>query len=281
MTRCGRWLLLCSIMKIRGALVLITGASGGIGAATAREMAAAGANLILLARTESKLEAVAVEIRNAGGQAHVYPCDLGDSDAVTATAERIKAEVGVPDVLINNAGAGRWLAVEETEPSEAISMMSAPYFAAFFATRAFVEDMIRRGSGRIANVNSPMAYLVIPGATGYTASRCALRGFNDSLRAELQGTGVGVTHLVFGEVTSDYFDNNPGSHERIPSISKLIPVLSPEKTARYIVRAIETDKDDLVRPFIMKMILIFTRLMPRASAWLNTKTGWKRPAQLP
>jgi len=268
-------------MKIRGTLALITGASGGIGAATAREMAAAGAKVILLARTQSKLEAVADEIRSAGGQAYVYPCDLGDSNAVAASAERIKADVGVPDILINNAGAGRWLAVEETDPSEAISMMSAPYFAAFFATRAFVQDMVRRGSGRIANVNSPMAYLVIPGATGYAASRCALRGFNDSLRADLRGTGVGVTHLVFGEVTSDYFDNNPGSHERIPSISKMIPVLSPEKTARYIVRAIQADKDQIVRPLMMKMILIFTRIMPGLSAWVNAKTGWQRPAQLP
>jgi short-subunit dehydrogenase len=268
-------------MKIQGTLALVTGASGGIGAATARALAQKGARLILIARTESKLEAVAEQIRAAGGQAYVYPCDLGDPAAVAQTAARIKSDVGVPDILINNAGAGRWLAVEETDPSEAVSMMSAPYFAAFFATRAFVQDMVRRGSGRIANVNSPMAYLIIPGATGYAASRCALRGFNDALRAELRGTGVGVTHLVFGEVTSDYFDNNPGSRERIPSISKMIPVLSPEQTARHIVRAIQADKDEIVRPLMMKLIVIFTRFMPRLSAWLNAKTGWQRPAQLP
>jgi len=221
-------------------------------------MAAAGAKVILLARTQSKLDAVADEIRNAGGQAYVYPCDLSDADAVGATAERIKAEVGVPDIIINNAGAGRWLAVEETDPAEAISMMSTPYFAAFFVTRAFVREMVRRGSGRIANVNSPMAYLVIPGATGYAACRCALRGF-----------------------TSDYFANNPGAHERIPSISKLFPVLSPEKTARYIIRAIQADKDEIVRPLIMKIVVLFTRIMPGMSAWINAKTGWKRPAQLP
>ena len=264
-------------MELRNALVLITGASGGIGAATARAMAAAGAKVVLLARTQSKLDALAEDIRGAGGEAFVYPCDLSDANAVSATAARIKAEVGVPDVLVNNAGAGRWLAVEETEPEEAVAMMSTPYFAAFFTTRAFIDDMVRRGSGRLANVNSPMAYLVIPGATGYAACRCALRGFNDSLRSELRGTGVGVTHLVFGEVTSDYFENNPGSHERIPSIARMIPVLSPEKTAQYIVRAIAADKDEIVRPLMMKLILIFTRLMPRTSAWLNAKTGWQRP----
>ncbi|MGB5312014.1 MAG: SDR family NAD(P)-dependent oxidoreductase [Polyangiales bacterium] len=264
-------------MELQNALVLITGASGGIGAATARAMAAAGAKVVLLARTQSKLDAVAEDIRGAGSEAFVYPCDLSDANAVSATATRIKAEVGVPDLLVNNAGAGRWLAVEETEPEEAVAMMSTPYFAAFFATRAFVDDMVRRGNGRIANVNSPMAYLVIPGATGYAACRCALRGFNDSLRSELRGTGVGVTHLVFGEVTSDYFENNPGSHERIPSIGKIIPVLSPEKTAQYIVRAIAADKDEIVRPLMMKLILVFTRLLPRTSAWLNAKTGWQRP----
>lgn len=268
-------------MQLQNALVLITGASGGIGAAAAHEMARAGARVILIARTQSKLDAVADDIRKAGGEAHVYPCDVSDSDAVSTTAERIKADLGVPDVVINNAGAGEWRAVEETDPRDAVAMMGTPYFAAFFTTRAFVSDMVRRGSGCIANVNSPMAYLVIPGATGYAACRCALRGFNDSLRSELRGTGVGVTHLVFGEVTSDYFDNNPGSHERIPSIAKIIPVLSPEKTARYIVRAIAADRDELVRPLMMKMILIFTRLMPRASAWLNAKTGWRRPPQLP
>ncbi len=82
-------------------------------------------------------------------------------------------------------------------------------------------------------------------------------------------------------MTSDYFTNNPGSQERIPSISKIIPVLSPEKTARYIVRAIQADKDQIVRPLMMKMILIFTRIMPGLSAWVNAKTGWQRPAQLP
>lgn len=274
----GRWHLLGPVMRIRGTLALITGASGGIGAATAREMAKAGAKLILVARTESKLKVVAEEIRSAGGQAYVYACDLGDWAAVAETAARIKADVGVPDILINNAGAGRWLAVEETDPQEAVSMMAAPYFAAFFMTRAFVQEMCRRGSGRIANVNSPVAYLVIPGATGYAASRCALRGFNDALRAELHGTGVGVTHLVFGEVTSDYFINNPGSHERIPSISKIIPVLSPEQTARLIVRAIENDRSELIRPLMMKMVVVFDRWMPRISGWLMRVTGWKRPA---
>ncbi len=268
-------------MDVRGKLALVTGASGGIGAAISRELACAGAELVLLARTRSKLDTVAAQIAEAGGKAHVYPCDLTDSAAVATVAARIREDVGVPDILVNNAGAGRWLSVEETDSEEAVSMMQTPYFAAFFMTRAFATDMCRRGSGRILNVNSPMAYLVIPGATGYAACRCALRGFNDSLRAELHGTGVGVTHLVLGEVTSDYFDNNPGSHERIPTISKMFPILSPEQSAAYALRAIEHDTDDMIRPVLLKLVILFSRWMPGAVQWLTRTTGWQRPAELP
>ena len=82
-------------------------------------------------------------------------------------------------------------------------------------------------------------------------------------------------------MTSDYFDNNPGSHERIPSISKMIPTLSTEKAAKHIVRALDADSDERIRPLIMKIILIFARIAPRLSAWLNAKTGWQRPPELP
>lgn len=264
------------MMKLKDKLALVTGASGGIGAALAHELATQGAKVILLARTKSKLDAVAETIRAAGGEAHVYPCDLCDPSAVAETAEHIKGELGVPDVIINNAGAGRWLSVEETDPQEAVSMMGAPYFAAFFTTRAFVTEMVKRGSGTIANLNSPMAYLVIPGATGYAACRCALRGFNDGLRSELHGTGVRVTHLVFGEVSSEYFEHNPGSQERIPSISKIMPVLSPEKTARLAVRAIESDRAELLRPLMLNIVVLLSRLMPGVTNWLMRVTGWKR-----
>src|SRR5690242_17747307 len=102
-------------MRIHGSLVLITGASSGIGAATARAVAAAGGRPLLLARNRPALEAVAAD---ASGSA-VYPVDLADAGAVEATAQHILAEAGLPDLLILSAGAGRWLFVEETAPAEA------------------------------------------------------------------------------------------------------------------------------------------------------------------
>src|SRR5262245_10215154 len=124
-------------MDIAGRLVLITGASSGIGAATALAAARAGAKTILLARGRDRLEAVAAQVRAQGSTAWVCPVDLAEASAVAEAAARIVAEAGLPDVLILSAGAGRWLFAEETPPGEAAAMMAAPYFAAFYTVQAF------------------------------------------------------------------------------------------------------------------------------------------------
>jgi uncharacterized protein len=147
-------------MKLAGRTVLITGASTGIGAAAAREMAARGAQVALVARSAGPLSELALALTNAGGQAHAYPTDVSDREAVAELAERVTAELGVPDVLVNNAGAGRFLFIDETPPEEVESMMAVPFFAAFQVTRAFIGDMIARGSGHIVNVTTPVAYAV-------------------------------------------------------------------------------------------------------------------------
>ena len=138
-------------MKIQGKSVLITGASSGIGAALARAVAGAGGRPLLLGRREAELRQVADSL-GPGTEARVYPVDLSDPKAVADVAGRITAEVGTPDVLVNNAGAGRWKFVDETSPAEAIQMMAVPYFAAFCITHAFLPAMIRRGSGHIVNI---------------------------------------------------------------------------------------------------------------------------------
>ena len=264
-------------MELRGRLAVVTGASSGIGAATARLLAREGFRVVLMARTESTLEEVAAGIRAAGGEATAVAADLGDAALATPAFERIVREMGAPDLLVNNAGAGRWLFTEETPPSEAVAMMAAPYFAAFFATRAFLPGMLARGSGRIVNVNSPASKLPWPGAAGYSAARWALRGFTEALRQELAGTGVGVTHFVAGKTSSDYFVHNPGAEERIPRISKLIPTLTPDEAAAALVRAVLRDADEAVVPFMLRVFWICGSLTPGITAWLLRNTGARRP----
>jgi short-subunit dehydrogenase len=265
-------------MQIDGRTVLITGASSGIGAATARAMARKGARVILLARTQNALESVAAEITASGGKAHAYPVDLADAQAVDQTAKAISAEVGTPDILINNAGAGRWLFVEETSPEEMVSMMAVPYFAAFYITRAFLPDMLKRNSGHIVIITSPASRIAWPGATAYSVARWAMRGFSEALRADLRGTKLRVTLFTSGKVSSAYFENNPGSEERIPGISGLVPTITPEQAAAAIVRGIEHNKREIVVPLMLKLFYLQHNVVPRFIEWLVGVTGWKHRA---
>jgi short-subunit dehydrogenase len=261
-------------MNPRGRVALITGASTGIGAATARALAQAGARVLLLARRAAELERVASTIRS--GAATPYAVDLSDPSAVTQVAERITAEVGTPDIIVNNAGAGRWKFVEETSPEEAVRMMAVPYFAAFYVTRAFLPEMLRRDTGHIVNVSSAGSRLVWPGATAYLAARWAVRGFTEALRADLAGTRIGVTLFEGGVVRSPYWEHNPGSRERVPRMGKLVPEISTEEAAGAIVRGIARERRLVVVPFMLKLFYWQHAVLPGVVQWLLTHTGYQR-----
>lgn len=262
-------------MNIAGSKALITGASSGIGAATARALAARGAAVALLARTASTLEKVAGEIRATGGKAQAFPVDAADWRAVDALTPRLFTEFGEPDIVVNSAGAGRWLFTEETPPAEAIAMMGAPYFAAFFITRACLPAMLARRRGYIVNINSPVTRLIWPGAAGYAAARGALQTFTDALRVDLHGTGVRVTSLVTGKVDTPYFDHNPGVLERAPKAARLIPTVTAEQVASAIVRAVEYNQREVVLPFMLRVFFLVHKFLPQFTEWLALRTGYR------
>jgi short-subunit dehydrogenase len=240
---------------MRDKLILVTGASSGIGRATATLLAKRGGRVLLLARSKDRLEATAREITRGGGKAAAYAVDLSEAESVRTTAERIKGEHGVPDVLINNAGSGRWLPLVETSMDEARRMIELPYLAAFYVTRMFLPEMIARGRGQIACVTSPASYMVWPNACAYIAARHALKGFTEALRAELRGTDLGVTLVTLGTVSSDYWAHNPGSREHLPRSSpRLLPELTPGQAAETIVNALERRKAHAVRPAFYRLL---------------------------
>lgn len=267
-------------MQLAGRTVLITGASQGIGAATARAMAARGAEVLLLARSEAKLRDVAAAIERAGGRARVYPVDLADLDGVVATTAAMKADGIVPDVIVNNAGIGRWLFVEETPLQEMRDIMAVPYFAAFAVTQAFVSEMAARGSGNICNVNGPGAWFPWPSSVAYAAARWALRGFSTALRVDLRGTGVTVTDVVMGRIASSYWDNNPGATQRIPWVDRLVPTMSVEQAAAVITRAVERERREATGPPMYTAIHQIGRVFPRLVHWCVYVGGAKRPQSL-
>ena len=161
-------------------------------------------------------------------------------------------------------------------PAEAVQMMAVPYFAAFYVTRAFLPDMLRRNTGHIVNVSSVASRFVWPGATAYIAARWAVRGFTEALRADLADTGIGVTLYESGVVESDYWNHNPGSRERVPKMGTLVPALTTEAAARAIVRGIEREQKLVVVPFMMRVTYWQHAIFPGVVQWLMTRTGYRR-----
>lgn len=255
-------------------LVLVTGASSGIGAATAKRYGAAGAHVLLLARDMGRLEDVSAAIRASGGSASPYAVDLAEAEAVSAVSEEITTAHGTPDILINNAGAGSWLSILDTSPADARAMMAVPYLAAFYVSRAFLPGMVARKSGRIACITSPAAYFAWPNACAYIAARHAMKGFAEAMRADLRGTGVSVTLVVLGTVETPYWEHNPGSREHLPPTNpRLVPNLTPEEAATAIVEGTEHRQRTVIKPGIFRAIFIANALFPRFVAGQLRKKG--------
>jgi short-subunit dehydrogenase len=253
-------------MKLKDKLILITGASRGIGAETAVVMGAKDNTVILLARREENLRTVAEQVRRSGGAACYYPLDLSDPKQVERVSEKIKKDEGIPDIIINNAGAGKWLDILETTPEQAQQMMGVPYLAAFYVTQAFVAEMKARGSGHIVNLTSDASFLPKGNAIAYSAARYALRGFSEALRADLSDTGVKVSLAVFGKVASTYWENNPGSEKRIPAPTPFMPTLTTTQAAHYLMDMIENDRRILIQPGIFRLLFWAFRNWPDAMA---------------
>ena len=248
-------------------LVVATGASSGIGAATAQRFGRDGAHVVLLARNAERLDRVAKDVRDAGGTATAFTADLQDRAETLDTAARIVADIGTPDILVNNAGAGRWRPLVDTSPEEAAEMMAVPYLAAFTLTRAFAPAMTARGSGGIAFVTSAASYLAWPNASAYIAARRALAGFAEGVQTELKPAGISVTIVVLGSVETPYFENNPGSLENVPELdSRLAPILTADEAADALFEGVARKKRFVVKPAIYRALFVMNALFPKTVA---------------
>jgi len=245
-------------------IVLVTGASSGIGAATAERFSRRGARVVLVARNASRLADVARKISKRDGDSHPYAADLSSADEVADVAERITAEVGVPDVIVNNAGAGRWAPLAETSADELRQMIDVPLMAALYVTRSFLPGMIERRSGSIVCVTSPASFLAWSDACGYIVARRGLKGFCDALRLEVKPAHLHVALVVLGAVDTPYWSNNPGSRVAIPTTHPvLMPKLTAEDAATAIERAVDRRRRMVVEPPIFRLLFALNAIAPR------------------
>ncbi|MFC4856948.1 SDR family NAD(P)-dependent oxidoreductase [Actinophytocola glycyrrhizae] len=263
-------------MKLLGRTVLITGASSGIGEAVARAAHARGATVLLVARSETKLKALSDEL---GVRAHHYACDVGEADIVEELAAAVRADGHEVDVLVNSAGAGRWVSIEDAAPGELVDMAKVPYLAALLTTRAFVGGMLARRRGWIVTVNSGVSRAVWPGAVGYASARWALRGLDLALKSDLRGSGVGATEIVLGTVSTGYFANNPDSEDKLPKIARIVPTVTPEEVADAICKAVERRRGTVIMPWQMKFVATSSQHFPRMNHFMLWLTGARRRAR--
>ena len=262
--------------SLENKIVLITGASSGIGAATAKEFAREGATVLLVARNQIKLKKVVADIIENGGHAKYFIADISDFKAVQKLAEKVKSEVGVPDIIMNNAGQGIWKFMDETSYEEVSEMMAVPYFGSFYMTKAFLPEMQKRNSGHIVNMTSYAGFIAFSGATAYIAARTAMIGFHNALSADLYRTNIKTSLAYFAKVKSDYWQNNPGSEERLPTSQSLIPVITAEKAARAIVKGVQKGKRKIATPFMIFVMNFLIQYTPGISRLIILKTGFKR-----
>jgi len=262
--------------KLTGKIVLVTGASSGIGAEVARQFAYLDATVLLIGRNEDRLKAVSTEIQKSGGTSKYFVVDVGDYKAVNEMADKIKKGIGIPDIIFNNAGGGKWRFIEETEYEDIIDMIKAPYLGAFFVTKAFMPDLLKRNSGHIVNMTSFAAMTPFSGATSYIASRMAMVGFHEALTADLYDTEIKTSLAYFAKIKSSFWKHNPGSEERLPLAQKFIPIITPGEAAQSIVNGIMHNKRYISSPFMTKVILFLKYFFPYITRYMLNKTGYKR-----
>lgn len=186
---------------LRGQVAIVTGAGRGIGRAAALALSAAGASVVLVARSAAELAAVADEIKHRGGQALAIPTDVSEIASVDYLLVLALRAFGRVDILVNNAALLRPVGrVWETSPAEWRKLIEVNVVAPYLCARVVLPHMLERGSGRIINISSGAADKNLPGLSAYSASKAALERFSHTLAAEVEGTGVVVTVLRPGVV---------------------------------------------------------------------------------
>ena len=192
--------------RLASSIVLITGASAGIGAACARAFAAEGARLVLVARRTDRLEELAAELRDAHGtETHLLALDVRDAAAVADTLGKLPAEWGAIDVLVNNAGLGRGTdPVPEADPAHWDEMIDTNVKGLLYVTRAVLPGMVERGRGHVINLGSIAGHEVYPGGAVYCSTKHAVGAITKGLRMDLLGKGVRVSTVDPGMVETDF-----------------------------------------------------------------------------
>jgi NAD(P)-dependent dehydrogenase (short-subunit alcohol dehydrogenase family)/pimeloyl-ACP methyl ester carboxylesterase len=277
----SRALLRAQVGRPRGAfgdtLVSVTGAGSGIGRETAFAFAAEGAELVISDIDEAAVKETAAEITTRGGVAHAYVLDVSDAAAVEAFAERVSAEHGVPDIVVNNAGIGQAGGFLDTPAEQFDRVLDVNLGGVVNGCRSFGRRLVERGTGGyIVNVASMAAYAPLQSLSAYCTSKAAAYMFSDCLRAELDAAGIGLTTICPGVINTNIvnttrFDAPAGRHEedvdgRRGQVGRLFALrhYGPDKVAKAILSSVKKNKP--IRPVAAEAYALYglSRVAPQA-----------------
>lgn len=251
--------------KLQGQVAIITGASSGIGRATALAFAREGVQLVLAARREERLREVAAAVEAMGVGSLVVPTDVAVERTVGIMIEEAIARFGRIDILVNNAGYGLFAAVEETTTEALTRIMQVNFVGAFYATKAVLPIMQRQRRGHIINVSSVVGRRGLPFSGAYCATKSAMIAFSESLRLELAGTGINVSVVCPAGTATEFFDV---AETKLPQRSRPIgPVQSAERVAQAIVEVARRPRPEIMTYKPARLLAVLNALAPRAVDW--------------
>jgi short-subunit dehydrogenase len=269
---------------LAGRLALVTGASSGIGRAVAVELAAAGARLVLVSRSEARLRAAAGAVAAAGDAGRpplLVAADVADAEAVRRLAREVEATAGrSPDLVVSNAGIGHFGPVATLPLPRFRAILEVNLLGAVHCTQAFLPAMLRRRQGTLVFVSSGLGVLPFPGSAAYCASKHALNGFAGALRAEVESQGLKVLLVLPGGTRTPFFEANAYPPE-VLSRYLFQRLTSPERVARAVVRAVVRGRRRVVIGPLNDVGLRLAGAVPGLAATFLTRAGRRLAARDP
>ena len=249
-------------------LALVTGASAGIGAELARELARHGHDLILAARSVRSMETLAAELRGLGAEATVIPIDLSKPGAAATLAHDIASRGVTVDVLINNAGLGALRRFDRMDPARIGEILQVNIVALTELTRLLLPGMVARRRGKIMMVASVAAFQPGPHMAAYFASKAYVLSLGEALAHELRGTGVSVTVLCPGATATNFFTVAGADHTVIAH--RLRRMMPADAVARLGYRALTAGRPVIVTGFSNRLLAVLGRFAPH---WVSLRVA--------